>query len=245
LIADVVRLRRGDVVAVAGAGGKTTLVYRLAAEAREMGLRVLVTTTTHMGTLPGSVTGPVIVEADGDPTAGVLRALRDDGRATLLGRRVREDKLEGIAPEHVDAIAQFADVVMIEADGARQRSLKTPAEHEPVVPKSATLLLVVAALDALGQPLDETHVHRLDRVLVATGRAAGDPIGEDDFVSTLSEPSGYPARIRRGLRAGVFLNKVEAPPDWAPAERIASRLLPPYHFVAIGSARSGDAHLVG
>ncbi|HEY3122279.1 MAG TPA: putative selenium-dependent hydroxylase accessory protein YqeC, partial [Vicinamibacteria bacterium] len=41
-----------DVVAVAGAGGKTTLVYRLAEEARRCGLRVLVTTTTHMGTLP-------------------------------------------------------------------------------------------------------------------------------------------------------------------------------------------------
>src|SRR4029453_10181371 len=43
---------RGDVVAAVGAGGKTTLVYALAAEAQAQGLSVLVTTTTHMGTLP-------------------------------------------------------------------------------------------------------------------------------------------------------------------------------------------------
>jgi probable selenium-dependent hydroxylase accessory protein YqeC len=35
---------------VVGAGGKTTLVYRMATEARARGLSVLVTTTTHMGT---------------------------------------------------------------------------------------------------------------------------------------------------------------------------------------------------
>src|SRR6185295_6956166 len=59
----LLRIGRGDVVAVAGAGGKTTLVYRLAAEARTLGLRVVVTTTTHMGTLPEATTGPVFVEA--------------------------------------------------------------------------------------------------------------------------------------------------------------------------------------
>ena len=59
-------LGRTDVVAVAGAGGKTTLVYRLAREAREAGLRVLVTTTTHMGTLPEEITGPVIMDGEDD-----------------------------------------------------------------------------------------------------------------------------------------------------------------------------------
>ena len=52
-----------------GAGGKTTLVYRLADEARSAGWRVLVTTTTHMGTLPEATTGPVLVEALAYPDA--------------------------------------------------------------------------------------------------------------------------------------------------------------------------------
>src|SRR5919106_4201419 len=101
-------VRRGDVVTVAGAGGKTTLVYRLASDARRNGLRVLVTTTTHMAMLPEATTGPVLVEADGSGRDEVRAALESEGRATLLGRRVREDKLEGIPPERVDQLCSTA-----------------------------------------------------------------------------------------------------------------------------------------
>ena len=82
----VLGLGRGDVAAVAGAGGKTTLVYRLASEARAAGLRVLVTTTTHMGTLPEDMTGPVIMEDEADPDRRIETALRETGYATVLGR---------------------------------------------------------------------------------------------------------------------------------------------------------------
>lgn len=244
MILDALRVGRGDVMAVAGAGGKTTLCYLIAAEARGSGWKVLVTTTTHMGALPRETTGPVFVEAEGDATEGLRRALAEEGRATLLGRRLRDDKLEGVSKERVDQLAPLADLVVIEADGARQRSLKTPAAHEPVIPASATLLVVVAALDVLGQPFSEERVHRLERVLAVTRRSAGDAIVERDVVATLLDPEGYPARLREGLRAGVFLNKVEQLHAWPAAERIAAQLRPPYQFVSAGSARSGDARLL-
>ncbi len=244
MILEALGVRRGDVVAVAGAGGKTTLCYGMAAEARAAGWRVLVTTTTHMGVLPRATTGPVFVEAEGDPRGGLQRALAAEGRATLLGRRVRDDKLEGIPPERVDQLASLADLVVVEADGARQRSLKTPAPHEPVIPASASLLVVLAALDVLGEPLSEERVHRLELVLAATRRRAGDIVGEAELVATLLDPAGYPARLREGLRAGVFLNKVEQPAGWPAAQRIAAALRPPYLFVAGGSARSGDARVL-
>lgn len=244
MIATVLGIGRGDVVALAGAGGKTTLCYRLAHEARAAGLRVLVTTTTHMGTLPRETTGPVLLDADRDSRQALVEALAEEGLATLLGRRERADKLGGIAPERVDALARLADLTLVEADGARQRSLKTPAPHEPVLPTSATLLVVLAALDALGRPLSEATVHRLERVLAVTGRARGDEVGPREVAVTLCDPAGYPARIRAGLRAGVFLNKVEQPADWPRAETIGARLRPPYGFVAAGSARAGEARLL-
>lgn len=230
-----------DVVAVAGAGGKTTLVYRLAEEARRCGLRVLVTTTTHMGTLPEATTGPVFVEADGDATAALDQALRDQGRATLLGRRVRPDKLEGVRPERVDALAAHADLVLVEADGARGRSLKVPAAHEPAVPSSATLLLVLAALDVIGEPLDEEHVHRLDLVAQATGLAPGAPVDALAVAAALRHEPGYPSRAPAGARRGVFLNKVEDDASRESSRRIAAAIVPPYDFVAAGSARAGKA----
>ena len=233
-------LGRGDVVAVAGAGGKTTLVYRLAREAREAGLAVLVTSTTHMGTLPDDVTGPVVFDAEADADARLAAALRESGRATLLGRRLRADKLEGVAPERVDALAGRADLVLVEADGARGRSLKVPAPHEPVIPRSTTVVAVVAALDVLGQPLDDGMVHRVEQVAGASGREPGQTVDEDCVVSALTHADGYPSRIAAGVRGAVFLNKAEDAAAWHAAARIASRLIPPYDCVIAGSARSGE-----
>jgi molybdenum cofactor cytidylyltransferase len=230
---------RGDVVALAGAGGKTTLLYRLAEEARQAGLRVLATATTHMGTLPEAITGPVLMEADG-ALGGLEQALLRHGRATLLSRRVREDKLQGLDPERVDALASRADLVLVEADGARGRSLKAPAAHEPVVPRSTTLLLVLAALDVLGEPLDERRVHRVERVGEACGKARGEPLGEEDVRRSLCAPDGYPARVPPGARAAVFLNKVHDAQAWAAASRLAPALVPPYARVVAGSARAGE-----
>jgi probable selenium-dependent hydroxylase accessory protein YqeC len=231
-------------VALVGAGGKTTLTYRLADEAWQAGLRVLVTTTTHMGTLSEAVTGPVFVEAEADPLPGLDDALRRDRRATLLGRRVRTDKLEGVTPERVDQLAARADVVIVEADGARGRSLKVPATHEPVIPGSSTLVIVLAALDVLGEPLSERHVHRLELVAAACGRAVGQPVRGEDVAAALRSPAGYASRFGPTTRTGVFLNKVEDDATLAAARAIAATLVPPYAFVAAGSAQRGECRML-
>jgi probable selenium-dependent hydroxylase accessory protein YqeC len=237
-------IRRGDVVSVVGAGGKTTLVYALAPEAAAQGWRAVVTSTTHMGTLPREKTGPVLFESEQDVRIALPGALRERGFATVLGRRLREDKLQGIAPESVDALAPLADLVLVEADGARQRSLKLPAEHEPVVPRSSTLVVVLAGLDVLGAPLDEEKVHRLERVRAAVGPGV-ERVDEDALVAALACAEGYPARVPAGARAVLFLNKTESAAAWAAAERLAPRLIGSYSRVAAGSLRSGSVRLLG
>ena len=234
-------IARGDVVSIVGAGGKTTLAYGLAAEARALGWRVLVTTTTHMGTLDEATTGVVLVEAESAIEADLARALATEGRATVLGRRVRADKIEGLAPERVDALVSAADLVLVEADGARGRSLKAPAAHEPVIPASTTLVVVVAALDALGRPLDADTVHRLDLVCAATGAREGTTVDAALMAAALLHPSSYPSRIPAGMRAAVFLNKADEPAALGAAAEVAARLRPFYARVAAGSARSGRA----
>lgn len=222
-----------------GAGGKTTLVYRLAAEARPLGWRVLVTTTTHMGTLAEATTGPVLVEAESAIEADLARALAIEGRATVLGRRVRPDKIEGLAPERVDALAPTADLVLVEADGARGRSLKVPAAHEPVIPSSTTLVIVVAALDALGRPLDAATVHRLDLVCAAVGAPEGAPLEPALLAAALLHPASYLSRIRAGVRVAVFLNKADDETATRAAAKVAALLKASYALVVAGSARSG------
>jgi probable selenium-dependent hydroxylase accessory protein YqeC len=222
-------LERG-VVALAGAGGKTTLLFRLAGEAHAAGRRVLVTTTTHMGVPVGE--GAVVYDEH-----DVAAALERTGRVTLLGRRVRDDKVAGISPERVDALRGLADLVLVEADGARRRSFKIPADHEPVVPSSTGLLVVVAGLDVLGKPLGAEHVHRWERVAEAAAQAVGSPVTEDTLVRALCAPTGYLSRLPPGARSAVFLNKAEDAPALLAAARIAARLVPRYGLALAGSAR--------
>jgi probable selenium-dependent hydroxylase accessory protein YqeC len=240
-------IARGDVVSVVGAGGKTTLVYALAAEARASGLTVLVTTTTHMGTLGAATTGPVIVESGAGGAAverDLVRALADHGRATVLGRRLRADKLEGLSPERVDALASAADLVLVEADGARGRSLKAPAPHEPVIASSTTLVVVVAALDVLGAPLDETRVHRVEAVRAASGAAAGAIVDPGILARALAHPGSYVSRIPARARSAVFLNKADDAGARAGAGDAARGLKPPFALVVAGSARAGTASVL-
>ena len=233
--------RERGVIALAGAGGKTTLMLGLAREAHARGLRVIVTTTTHIGVPVGQ--GAVFFDEDADAAAGLAAALERDRRAVLLGQRGRDDKAAGLTAARVDALAGLADLILVEADGARRRSFKMPADHEAVVPASSGGLVVVAGLDVLGRPLDEAHVHRWERVAAAAGQPIGSAVTEDTIVRALLDPGGYLSRVPVGAEAVVFLNKAEG--EAAPAgERIGARLAAGYGRVLAGSARDGIARRV-
>lgn len=137
----------------------------------------------------------------------VQARVRRYGAATVVGMKAREDKLQGIAPGEVDQLRSISDCLLIEADGARSRSLKSPASHEPVIPPSTTLTVAIAGLDALGQFLDEKTVHRLEEVCRLTGAPPGSQISEE--VMTLALFRGYEPASPAGARLLFFLNKAD------------------------------------
>jgi probable selenium-dependent hydroxylase accessory protein YqeC len=53
-----------------------------------------------------------------------------------------------------------AEVILVEADGSRQRPLKAPDRHEPVIPEAADMVCPMVGIDALGEPLSSLSVHR-------------------------------------------------------------------------------------
>ncbi|HXV60610.1 MAG TPA: selenium cofactor biosynthesis protein YqeC [Vicinamibacteria bacterium] len=214
---------RGDIVSVVGAGGKTTLVYALAIELRKRGLSVVVTSTTHMQMPPRATTAPplVVAEEEDNWLTTLKTRIARYGAATLVERRQRDDKLEGIDVVTVDPLRSLADTILIEADGARSRSLKTPAAHEPVVPDETTIAVVLAGMDVLGSTLDEEHVHRLDHVLRLTGAARGDRVSETIIADCIID--GYLPRLPRRARPVVLLNK--ASEDRLQASETLARML--------------------
>lgn len=161
---------RTPVVAIVGAGGKTSLVYALAREVAALGGRAIVTGTARFTPAPHSWRMPPLVEArPGAVALAVAGAAGEAGVLVVTGVEPQPaGRLAPVAPEDIAALAavEGVDAVLVEADGSRTRAFKAPGDHEPVIPDAATHVIAVVGASVLGQPVDEVHVHRPQRVRV-------------------------------------------------------------------------------
>lgn len=176
------KIKPPAVVSFYGAGGKTTLLRKLALEMTEAGQKVLLTTTTKMF-IPPDI--PVFYEEDIKKGIKTLKEHYKHHDVAVLAKQVIEDgKLEGIDPAAPGELKDQLEVsVLVEADGAKGRPIKGYAEHEPVLPTGSDLIIPVIGADALGAPLLEERVHRLDRLLPLTENKVGGTITEQIIAS--------------------------------------------------------------
>ncbi len=93
------------------------------------------------------------------------------------------------------AALSSVDLLVVEADGSKLRPFKAPAEHEPVIPSSATHVCVVVGAGVLDAPLDEEHVHRPERVRAIAGDA--EVVTPEVIAAVMASPRGG----RRGVEA--------------------------------------------
>lgn len=179
MLSELLPLQPGSIVALVGAGGKTTTMYRLAAELAAQGQRVITTTTTHIFPPTPDQTNALIVESDQSLLMAQARtALQAHQHITLATAPTAEGKLRGLPPAWVADLRELPHIgaIFVEADGAKGRMLKAPAEHEPAIPQSADLVLLLASASALGQPLSEAIAHRPERVTTITSLRPGEMI---------------------------------------------------------------------
>ena len=73
----------------------------------------------------------------------------------VMGKACGGGKLEGLPEQELVEYMQDADIVLIEADGAKGMPCKVPAEHEPVIWETSDIVIGVMGMSALGKPLQE------------------------------------------------------------------------------------------
>jgi probable selenium-dependent hydroxylase accessory protein YqeC len=220
-LAEALRVERGDIVAFVGGGGKTGAILRLVDELRALEWRVLATTTTKVGRSIGAALE--VVEAVGRRWRDRVAAeIGRSGSAFLAAGRTLDGKLGGIDPAELDSrVAGLADVVLVEADGARQMPIKAPAEHEPVIPGSTTLVVPMVGLDALGRGIRAAQVHRPELLRAVTGHRI---VTTDAVVALMTSAEGSLKGVPATARVRPILNKVDAGASEA-AARIAEGVL--------------------
>lgn len=206
-------------VAMIGGGGKSTLIQRLADELTANGLTVILSTTTKLQRLQGTET--VLLESTPHYQAVISDALKKSGRV-LVAKEVYGDRLKGFEDFDFQGLRELADTVLIEADGCRQRPLKAHKPYEPVIPPTATDVVVLCGADAVDQPLNDHHVHRAELFAEKWALPLNTTLRPEIIARELTADSGHLRRVPHATRTVFYVNKSDLNPDGA--RRLAAEL---------------------
>jgi molybdenum cofactor cytidylyltransferase len=226
----------GELVAIVGGGGKSSLMFALASQFTGRGV---MTTTTRIFSEQMSGAAEVCTLTDAD-----WRARLDAfGSGLLVVGSVEGERAVGVARElPAEMLAHpRVDWVIVEADGSRMLPVKAPAPHEPVIPVGTTLLVPVVGIDALSKPIAEI-AHRPDRVCAITGLAPEDHLTPTALARLITASEGGLKGAASAERTVVLINKVETAAEFAIAREVAEQILPDaaVERVAVGALLGAD-----
>lgn len=186
-------------ICLVGGGGKTTVMYELAAAWAACGRKVLVLTSTH-----------ILCPADGRfaADAAAVHNLWQQRRYAVIGTpEFATGKLTAPPQDLYEALKLQADVILCEADGSRHHPCKVPAEYEPVILPDSDIVLAVAGMDALGNSLAQA-CQRLQLAADLLDCSADKIIDAQMLTALLLSEQG--ARKNVGTRAYyIVLNKCD------------------------------------
>jgi len=225
---DTLQLTGQGIISIIGAGGKTSLMFRLAKELEDSGKKVLTTTTTKIfmptpEQSPFTIIGSSIEELVKKSDDRLKQALHFSAGAKY---DLATGKLIGFALDSIDQLCQAGlfDWIIVEADGARQKPLKATASHEPALPIVTTHLILVTGLDAIGKPLDETHVHRAKFFSKNTGLPLGGTMDVQSMATSIAIEIKKAGHLSHPSTNFVFLNKADSPDQINSGQKIAKLL---------------------
>ena len=176
-------------VALVGAGGKKTTLYRLA---RAHAGRIGITATVAIPPFPEDLGAHVIVAGTSALPALVAEAAQQHRIVAFARPSDKPNRLAGLPPGEVRWIHENAgfEVTLVKADGARSRWIKAPDPDEPQLPEGVDTVIPVVSARAIGERLREDIAHRVDRITAITGAQPGDIITPDLVARLLADEQG-------------------------------------------------------
>lgn len=243
-LSQALRLPEKPRLALVGAGGKTTAMFRIA---RELLGSVMVTASTHLGISQIQLADRHFIIQNLASLADILPQVTD-GVTLLTGPIGTDERTGGLASDALEALHAWVDAhelpLLLEADGSRQKPLKAPAEHEPALPEWVDQVVVAVGMSGIGQPLNSDWVHRPEIYSALSGIVMGDLIGPLGAVRELVDPRGGLKRVPPDAEVSLLLNQADTEDKIAQANQIASLTGKAFARVVIASLGQKQIHAV-
>ena len=196
IIAEIAKLQAQNpalTVSIVGSGGKTTLMKELA---DELSGPVLCATSTKLGVEQALYFDQHIVWNETEKEAPNL--FPENAKSYLISSGITGDsnhqRINNLSEKQFERLHQLCLEkelpLIIEADGAKCKSLKAPAAWEPVIPTFTDLVVVVVGLRDLMKPLSEEVVFRSELFSKISYLPMGEPIDIDAICRYLKDPMG-------------------------------------------------------
>lgn len=226
------------VIALVGAGGKTTALFQLARQLQSPIANhqspIIATATSHLGAWQIPLADRHLIAK----SAHDLDSLPANG-LTLVTGQLEGERTCPLASELIKRLHEICRAqnwpLLIEADGSRQLPLKAPTAHEPPIPKFVDTVVVVAGLSGLGRPLNEASVHRPQIFSELGGLPRGGAVTPEAFARVLAHEQGGLKNIPPDARRVALLNQADTPALQSLGGKLAQRLLPAFDSVLVGS----------
>ena len=238
---DLVKTGESPSIAFVGAGGKTSAIFSLA---RQLTGKVIVAATTHLAEEQlgladtyCTVASPAAIQRDWK------RALKGEQSKVILfaGKLGADSRTTGLTEDEIESLhdlCKSADLpLLIEADGSRQKPLKAPGAHEPVIPFWTDMVVVTAGLTGLNKPLEQEWVHRPEIFALLSGLPEGALITPQALARVLTHPTGGLKNIPNDARRVALLNQADSPRLRSLARQVESLITPAYDGVIITSIK--------
>lgn len=190
-------LNKTQTIAFVGAGGKTTSIYQLAEELALLGKRVIITTTTHM-LQPERF--PVLEE-----NKDMVQKELDLFHTPVVGVPCENGKISGVSNSFYQWMKSESDYILVEADGSKSLPIKVPNETEPVLPEDTDMVIVVAGISCLFQPILDT-CHRGSLASSILGCELSYKLGTKDVAKLIE--AGYGRKLKKPYK--ILINQCDS-----------------------------------
>lgn len=203
-----------SVVSIVGGGGKTSLMFAIADEMASLRKKVIVTTSTHIASPIGYITVETLAQG--------IKQLEKE-KIIVVGEHVTKRKLQCAPDFSVKEALKYADIILIEADGAKMLPFKVPIDKEPVIFKETTLTLGVLGIDAYEKPIKEKGF-RIQQLCEVLGVNEKHLINACDYAQVFADKNGQQKNIPQGCHFTAILNKADNEQDIKKCKLIADKL---------------------